>query len=630
MKNFRFWYHIAPCALLLGLLAFIPGLHGPFLLDDSANLQKAIRAQDTWLSWYQAILGNESGLLRRPLSNLSFLLNAHYFGPHAFSFKVVNLALHGIAGLLVFAFVARLLRLLQPDWAQATQRSLALGAAATWLLHPIQVSTTLYVVQRMTQLSAIGTLAALCVALGFLARRDTKTKDGIKALLLTGGFALVGLMGKENAALTPLLLLAIIACIPKEAAAGFKQNTGKKLFLWLGVYGPSLLLLTLALLYLPQASESYAARQFTMTERLLTQPFILGHYLSTIFVPDIRNMGLYLDGLPVRPADAWASWVGPFLALTAMALAFGLRHKVPLVAFATLWYLACHAMESTVLPLELAFEHRNYLALVGPALLLSHGVMALARVLSPVLHWLVIVSCLAFLATTTTIRAHQWGDVERFIRSEVAHHPTSLRALNSVASLDFELGKLDAAIAWTLQLEELYPNSFWANALRLNIMACRPNTGEPEFENLLRIARNNPHDRQIGLGLITVLTNIVRGGCDNLDPRQIDEFVGNLSTIAQHPEDVERLHLLRAMLAGHEERMDDHLQHLRQAAASNPNGVESRILLAYYHLNHEQPDIAAKYASELHTLIGYGPERHRLAEIEGFIAQEISEMRLNE
>ncbi len=42
------------------------------------------------------------------------------------------------------------------------------------------------------------------------------------------------------------------------------------------------------------------------------------------------------------------------------------RKKWPLFAFAVLWFFAGHALESTFLPLEYFFEHRNYLPLLGP------------------------------------------------------------------------------------------------------------------------------------------------------------------------------------------------------------------------------------------------------------------------
>lgn len=46
-------------------------------------------------------------------------------------------------------------------------------------------------------------------------------------------------------------------------------------------------------------------------------------------------------------------------------LAWKTRHRAPLFAFGVFFFFIAHSLESTILPLELVFEHRNYLPSIG-------------------------------------------------------------------------------------------------------------------------------------------------------------------------------------------------------------------------------------------------------------------------
>jgi len=601
------------------------GIHGPFLLDDIPNLEFARLAGEDWLSWYRAIFGNESGLFRRPLANASFLINVKVFGPHALSFKLVNIILHALTALLIFAFCQRLLRLLLPQETEIRRAALALGAAAVWIIHPLQVSTGLYVVQRMTQLASIGMLASLIVALGFLGKPSPSKRQTLAALAGTILFAFIGLAGKEIAALTPLLLLVVIATTPKPANPQI-SGTSHRFFCIVAAYLPSLALLVAAAYLLVDINSAYQARSFTFAERAFTQPFVLGHYLSTIFVPDIRKMGLYLDGFPIETPWTPRAWFGIVTVTMVLLGALWQRQRSSLVSFCVLWFLACHAIESSIIPLELAFEHRNYLAILGPALLLARCGQLLGQVLRPTLHRLVISAVFVVLAVSTASRSHQWGSPTLFIRAEALHHPTSPRALNSVASLEFELGNFEAARENTKRLESLYPNSFWSNALHLIILACTNEPGEPQYARLLGIAQKQPHDRAVSMALISVFSNILRHKCDKLDPDQLDRFMGQLTSVVQSISDLERIYILRAMFAEHRGADKLHRLHLESAIAANPDGIEARLLLGYLHLNQGEIDAASLQLEMLRQIIRRGPEMVRVEELAAYIDMERQEI----
>ncbi|HVU86332.1 MAG TPA: hypothetical protein VHD36_03360, partial [Pirellulales bacterium] len=81
--------------------------------------------------------------------NLSFALNVAYGGLDPFGFHVVNVCLHVLAALVLFALARRTLRLerFEHRFDRAAD-GLALAAALLWALHPINTETVEYVTQR--------------------------------------------------------------------------------------------------------------------------------------------------------------------------------------------------------------------------------------------------------------------------------------------------------------------------------------------------------------------------------------------------------------------------------------------------------------------------------------------------
>ncbi|HEX2797237.1 MAG TPA: tetratricopeptide repeat protein, partial [Immundisolibacter sp.] len=464
-------------AMLVAAACYWPGLGGPWLFDDTTNiLQNAPLRLDSLSP--QALLcaawSLESGPLKRPLAYLSFALN-HYFagGYNAFAFKATNLAIHLLNSLLVAALAWRV-----AFWVLADQlgrrRGLALLAAAIFALHPLALSPVLYVVQRMASLSTLFVLASiLCllrargsIPVGAGHARDRDTGPGhdtakpetvaVAAMgrsynigvtgwlapigwLLAGGLlALCGLFTKENAALLPLFyLLADRVCFPDAPYWCWLGRPGRGGRLTRGTLW--LLAAAAAGLLAWYVAPGYAVRPFTLTERVLTEGRVLWFYLGLFALPRIDAFGLYHDDIALSTGllTPWTT-LPALLGLAGLTwLGFRLLRRAPLVGFGVLWFLTGHLMESTLIPLEIAHEHRNYLPLVGLACASAWLLVDFyQRTPRPALVATGIV--LAVLAATTALRAVEWRDADTFYRYQVEHHPDSAHSRNDYAS---ELGK---------------------------------------------------------------------------------------------------------------------------------------------------------------------------------------------
>lgn len=426
-------------AALLGTLAYWPGLSGPFLFDDFQNIVLNPAVQPATLdaaSLAGAWSGNASGPLGRPLASLSFALNHRIGGLDPFGYKAVNLLLHLLAGAALFGLLRRLLHAAAAtgtlpagltDDHRRREQAAAL-AAALWLLAPLQASTVLYVVQRMTLLSALFSILALWAYVHGRARQLEGRRGAPWLWLAMPALTLVAALGKENGLLVPVFALVCEWTLLRFRArvpASQRALRGA----WIAL---ALAAAVLALWKLPGwwagLPGNYAGRPFTLEERLLTEARVLWYYLRLLLVPDLGELFLHHDDFPkslgwLTPASTLPAVAGLLLAGLAALLAPG---RAPLAAFAVLFYLAGHSLESGPIPLELVFEHRNYLPSVAVMLLLATTLLRLeAR--TPRLGIGLALGLLAIHAGGLATRAHTWGAEARLVAHGLRHHPQSAR-----------------------------------------------------------------------------------------------------------------------------------------------------------------------------------------------------------
>jgi protein O-mannosyl-transferase len=172
-----------------------------------------------------------------------------------------------------------------------------------------------------------------------------------------------------------------------------------------------------------------ARRDFNAPERLMTQVVILWEYLYRTLIPTVRDIGFFHDDYqPIRTflrADVIAATLG-WLGLSVAAVVW--RRKWPLLGLAVFWYLGAHFIESTTVPLELYFEHRNYVPLMGVFIALGIGVVRLpyekARTAALALGLFFLMQLLISLLATTL-----WADNERASEFWLETKPESERAV---------------------------------------------------------------------------------------------------------------------------------------------------------------------------------------------------------
>ena len=137
------WLH-AGILLLVSVLCYLPGLNSPFLFDDQPNLAGLSQIQQagiTGAGFWEFVLSGNAGPTGRPVSLFTFALQATAWPDNPAAMKAINVLLHALNGLLLYAIFRRLAQCLN---ASAQQSALvALVAALAWVLHPVHTSTVL-------------------------------------------------------------------------------------------------------------------------------------------------------------------------------------------------------------------------------------------------------------------------------------------------------------------------------------------------------------------------------------------------------------------------------------------------------------------------------------------------------
>lgn len=444
--------------LTLTALVYSPGLKGGFLFDDLPNLGQMNQYGDMhdWANIKKFVSSGTAGPTGRPVSLLTFVPQADdWLAGNAFPFKVVNLIIHLLCGVLLY-WVTQLLLRAYGEMNQKKIAWVALLTAGFWLLHPLMLSTTLYVIQRMAQLPLLFSLLAI---IGYFKGRALLTVYPLRSYLIMtlsiGLGTILATFSKENGALLPLLILVIEFCNPNKNYKPMWQ--WRAVCLWL----PSLALVAVLVRAIDFSADPWPNRNFNQVERLLTEGRIVVDYLAQLFIPRIEGDGFFQDGYPI--SKGWLSPASTLYSILVLLLLFIgsllLRKKYPLIALAILFFFAAHLMESTVIGLELYFEHRNYIAAIFFFLPLATGLYALSTMIKPSVVIFISVLLLAFVAAMTWQRAILWSDTTRLQLFWAQNSPNSARGRDFIARKLIDNQQYSEAIHFLENAIQQHPDS---------------------------------------------------------------------------------------------------------------------------------------------------------------------------
>jgi len=441
--------------IVLGVGIYSNTLGVPFLFDDKLRILDNQYIRTTTLSEIGKAGFKSSP--SRPIVFASFALNYYFHQYDLKGYHVVNIIIHILTGFFFYILVQTTLRLplLRHRYHQPV--SITVFAALLWLVNPVHTQSVTYIVQRLNSMATMFYLLSLLLYVTGRTRQEGRVTQTAqidkKAKQKEGAFTKHRNTASDSRFSTPGLYFSgaalawMLALGCKQTAATlpffiflyewyFFQNLSKD---WLKkhlkyLFWVCLLFSFVALIYLGlkpleqiQSLKDYANKEFTFTERALTQARVVVYYLSLIFYPHPSRLNLDHD-FPlshslIDPATTMFSLIG---IVGLIGLAILIARKERLISFCVLWYFGNLVIESSVIPLAVIYEHRTYM----PSMFICLMAVALfSRYIKP--KWLttgLLCAMVVICSVWTYERNHVWGDPVTFWKDCVEKSPKRLRS----------------------------------------------------------------------------------------------------------------------------------------------------------------------------------------------------------
>jgi Flp pilus assembly protein TadD len=495
---------------MLGAAIYASALDAPFVLDDYGSI-----VENPFVHWDslrldllpQTLFG---GPTARPVANLSFALDHWAHGLDPRGFRVVNVAILVASALLVARLARVLLARLRPPVPEPAARGIAWLPALLFVAHPLQIQSTTYIVQRMTGLAVLFTLGALLA--WFRARESASRGARWRWGALAVSLWLLAIGAKEIAITGPVAVWLCEWFFWRDLDPRFARRSLFMVGLPLALCGAAAYaLLTRDL------GWGYAGKPFTPGERLLTELRVVVFYLSLFVWPLPSRLNLLHD-FPLSQSllDPPSTALSLLVLLALAAGGWLAARRAPLVSFALAWCALQLVIESAILPLALAFEHRMALPLVGLCLgaawlLFAVFRMRTAPALALGLAWV------TALGVATQRRNALWSDELAFWSDVAAKSPHVLAAQNNLGMALARAGRPQEAEAATHRALAIDPTD--AEALN-NLGTLRLARGDrsgarASFTEALHYAPDQ-FRAHFNLGMVLGESGDIEGGLEHL------------------------------------------------------------------------------------------------------------------
>jgi tetratricopeptide (TPR) repeat protein len=548
--------------VILGFLIYSNTLKSPFVFDDRSIIEDNHHIRLTELTLKDIIAaGFKSYHHHRPVANISFALNYYFHRYNVIGYHYTNVIIHILTGIFLYLFIKNTLTTPLLRHRYERYRWIPFFAALLWLIHPVQTQSVTYIVQRMNSLTAMFYILSLLLYVkGRLAGQEqNKSWPWFAGCILSG---ILALGCKAIAATLPVFILLYEWYFFQDL-----NITRLKRYLPYAV-GIFILCAFLGLWYLgtsplEKTLSGYDQREFTLTERLLTQPRAVIYYISLLTYPHPGRLNLDHDfaiSYSLIAPSTTLPCIGAVIGLIAFAFYIAKRQR--LLSFCILWFFGNLVIESSVFALELVFEHRLYL----PSMLVCLAIVALAwRCIKQ--NWLrLAVFCIAAILCCgwTYERNSVWSDPATLWKDCVAKSPEKARPHNNLGQALETQGKLDEAISHYRQSLQVKPDNAESYNNLGNVLLAQGKFDEAisHFRQALRI-KPNFAEAHYNLGIRLAIQG------------KSDEAISHYRQALQVKPDYAKAHNNLGNALSAQGKFDEAISHYRRALEINPNLAEA-------------------------------------------------------
>lgn len=522
--NNRFYIFILLLFIIPATIIW-PGLNGPLVYDDYPNLSPLLSEQP---DYKRTVFDNEAGPLGRPVTMATFVVN-HWLagGINVKHLKLTNLFIHLVNTLLLFYL---LLLLFSDRFSPARTVTLAFLVSLVWAVSPVNTGTVLYVIQRAALLSVTFMLLASITYVKTAEQYLLKNRMPVLMTSVCMLFWLIAMFCKENAVLLPLIILIIETCffnrLPTERFINSKRLLAGSLV--------SLAVLFLLVFYISDLLGllDYSNRIFTFQDRIYTEPIALVSYLKELLLPQVIDVALQRDDFYTSSSlwDLRTSASILFLIMLMICAVLSIRNRdTRYLGAGILIFFAGHLLESTIFPLRLYFEHRNYFPSIGVymcVVLFSAHMFNSINIKNWLLVLLTVIYCLV-LSQHSFRQSIVWSSRDLIVFNSYRNHPQSLEVNLSTAGYLVEKGDYENGLMINSDIINARPEvSFPAKIQRFYIY-CERGDYIPENEyGILDRDLNLKNPLLISTALANFLESYTRRRCNFID---VNRFISPLT-----------------------------------------------------------------------------------------------------
>jgi tetratricopeptide (TPR) repeat protein len=564
--------------LLFGVIVFLlysNTFQSPYIFDDWYHIEANRHIRLTSLSWDGIRQAAFDSPLNRPVAYITLGLNYYFHGYALFGYHLVNIIIHLGAAIFLYLFLQTTLSLQQARQKNNYGAWLPVTAALIWLVHPLQVQSVTYIIQRMNSLAAMFfILSMLLYARGRLAK-----VRGVKAAFLLGSLCsgILALGSKEIAATLPLFILLYEWFFFQDLSFAWLRNKILPI-LAVGLLFACVVILFIGLHPFSYITNTYGIRDFTLIQRVLTEFRVVLFYISLLLFPHPGRLNIDHEfQLSFSFFDPITTLLSLGLLLGLFGLAFILAKRERLLSFCIFWFLGNLIIESSVIGLEIIFEHRTYL----PAMLAIFAAVLLGSRLLP-RKWPQVFAALLVVmlfSMWTFQRNMVWQDEVTLRRDAVAKSPTKARAVAILANALERNHEYDGAAYYyrkTLSLEPRNAAQIHYNLGNVLVAQKKYTEAAQHFSTAVSL---EPDETPMRLNLAIALS---LQGNDVAASNELQEL------IRRHPNEP-RAHNNLGLLLMKQGKTKEAIFHFTKALEIKPNFKQARLNLeaARYRLQRE-------------------------------------------
>ena len=590
-------------------------LNAPFVFDDHGYITEDPAIRMTDLSWENI---KKAALEGRPknrlVPNISFAVNFYMGHYHVFGYHLTNIMIHLASGLVLFFLVRLTLARFGPPagtnpW--ATPGTIAFFAALIWLVQPVNTQAVTYLVQRMTSLMVFFYILSLFLYAWARSRWQDNGRLTPTALASLVGCGLAGLfavLSKENAGMLPIMILVYEWFFFQE----LRINLSKRQILW--AIGITAVFIAISLLYLgadplERILKAYTRREFTLSERVMTEWRVVIYYITLFFYPHparlILDHDYPLSIAPTHPATTLVC-LAALIALAGLTIYMARRHQV--IAFCLLWFLANLVIESSVVGIEIIYEHRTYLPFMfliagGVYLALYHG------------RWQKFtIAGLCIIALIFSVWAYQrntiWQSRVDFWADNAKKAPNDFRPHHDLGAAFYDAGQMNPAIGQYRKALALKPgHTDTLNNLGNAFKRKGQINKATAYYN--RAIKTNPRHTKARINLAGAL----------IEQGRYKTALAHLNQVLSRGPNAEA-HVNAGAALAHMNRLDDAIKHFKKALALHPDIAETHNNLGVLLIQKGDFEAAKNhFKAALRLRADYAGARQNLEKLQGMMGR---------